>query len=930
MISPKNRQQQKAKWKKKDQAKSLGKRAEKKVQRCEECGKVGHIAVNCTNPGDGSERKHREMEGLPVAEALLLTDEGKAEQDENDPANLLNGPAVEAKVQEPKEKPKETDGEKILRITKTLRSKATQGFMNKNLKDVRDRRIIRTTLHQYANSEKLELLVENPTDYIEEILVASMSTATNTRLCSAHNISEKRSVFGWWALLLLVLNMHESFFLAITGVINRIERLEQTIPYTVRNLHQMFPIFKGNLFGHEIDIELRAWDLIAVGIAIRICIVAVLEELFKDFMLLTLVNVGVASAMSAFGGVTGLSYTYQTFKEIAFLLEYFRHCIAPLLFTIMEVRNGTSQLKFTTRFLGHFFCSASREIGICIHIIWNLTAFFFLQDKGKMLDWLGLLGGQEQWGSYLEDICLAAMNTKKVAVQAGFKWKQGKIQCIAKFGARMRFGIVGWFPTVFRTCHHNEVVSTEGRVGKKLPMHESKQIQESVKREWNRLVRENMDFFCLEIETVWKPMDYREWASSFPPAKRDYFLKFEDMVYTIPVGTPASAFIKRELAMREQTSWDWSTIKDPRWIQGCPPELSAKIGPWLRPLAKEVREGLRPQETGDGYYREDFIREGKQIIYTCGLSGEQQGEAYALSLATIKQMCGSDEKVIIVEDDQSRFDLHLTEGPFSFLHKFYSRKIGRKNANCLRRKLSKGRSSMGSKYSVPYTMQSGWPDTSIGDTIINAVMKYDVHGRGRKWISIICGDDSVTITTDKELERIGGIDQLVAHYAKFGMEVEGKFTDDPDIPEFCSSRFVRAGTLSNLLPNYILFPKIGKVLGRMGWDMVNRTPKQSDQWVVAIATTLRSFGKYDPVLASFATNILNRFSGTEALELRRTEWERYFDNSRTYSQQDIYYSYHVHYGMSASDVDELADYLLTCELGALEHPYLQVLAQTDC
>jgi len=234
------------------------------------------------------------------------------------------------------------------------------------------------------------------------------------------------------------------------------------------------------------------------------------------------------------------------------------------------------------------------------------------------------------------------------------------------------------------------------------------------------------------------------------------------------------------------------------------------------------------------------------------MSANAIGDAYAKAIECIEREMDEDDSLVFIEDDQSRFDLHLLEGPFSLLHGVYRQFLPRKVAALLKRGKSRGVSCLGTKYSVDYTMQSGWPDTSCGDTLVNAAMKYHIHGVGNLWISIICGDDSVTVTTAKSLSSLGGEAGLLRQYADFGMEVEIKTSNHPLDVEFCSGRFFPH------YGSYVLMPKTGKLLAKMCWDAVQRNPVHRVEWLRGVAQTLVTYGRVDPFLLTLGLMIRHR------------------------------------------------------------------------
>lgn len=522
-----------------------------------------------------------------------------------------------------------------------------------------------------------------------------------------------------------------------------------------------------------------------------------------------------------------------------------------------------------------------------------------------------------QYTPVFADTCCGDHPLKLAPIQAAAEVQWGEPVCVPSFGARMFWGVRHVIATVFRKCIHNEMFSWCGRVGKELPLHKSPEQTAAVIKRW-KATRPTVQDMQRLVRKVKVPLNYVQWCNSFPPAKREMFLRLERDGGMEILGNPvASAFIKRELALK--ATYDLK-FKDPRWIQGCPVALSALTGRWLRRLAKNLRNGLRPRA-----YSQFEIEAGKQIVYTCGMSSNDIGKAYFDSLALMESVKRPGERVVVFEDDQSRFDLHLTEGPMGCLDSFYQTMVPERIRRLLKRgKASRGRSGLGTKYKIPFTMQSGWPDTSIGDTALNAVMKYEIHGRGRRWISIICGDDSVTITLDSELERLGGCDGIVKLYAEFGMEVEAQLRPDPKDAEFCSGRFLF------LDDTCVLVPKVGKAVGRFGWDMVDRKPGEQREWLKSIATTCEQLGKLDPIMRSLAIGIRAHVGEGSGLTLPHNEYKHTFTGSGPASLDNIYDYYSRFYGLSCGDVSAICQRLESLQLHEwIDDPLVEALVLVD-
>lgn len=515
----------------------------------------------------------------------------------------------------------------------------------------------------------------------------------------------------------------------------------------------------------------------------------------------------------------------------------------------------------------------------------------------------------------VNDVCLDGL-IECAPTQPAFQYKPGDIQCVPKLGCYGFWGIAGQVGTVFRNCSHNEAIALCGRVGKRLPVHTDLATYTAMVNRWTQeMPRFHTLLNDVGVTKQYEPMNFNLWASSFPPARREALLRIGP--YPTDFILAASAFIKREIAVKSTIDKKW---KDPRWIQGCPLELSCSVGPYLRPWVKTVRDAFMPTW--------ERIRPGtcKQVVYTCGLNAVEVGECLAKAIKVVEEGMEPDDRIIVVEDDQSRFDLHLTAGAFKLLASVYRRYLPNSIAHLLRRKISKGRSKLGSVYSVPYTMQSGWPDTSIGDTLINICMKYAAHRRGRNWISIVCGDDSVTITTARELARLGGVEGLRRVYESFGMEIEMMTRDDILDAEFCSGRFFPCQD------TYVLMPRSGRILAKICWDMFERGPRERIEWLRSIASTMEHYGLVDPLCASLAKMLRSYVGAGKGIDTE-SEYKYYVGDTllKRPTPSDVGRYYYHHYHICYTSLMKLADVIESSKLGMLcTDVRLSVIAEKDC
>lgn len=540
-----------------------------------------------------------------------------------------------------------------------------------------------------------------------------------------------------------------------------------------------------------------------------------------------------------------------------------------------------------------------------LHIAWNWVA-------NRMNCACKLLFGRSKPKSLvlprMEDTCLEGK--APAPTQAAFVVSQlGDAVCEPRACMPVLFGVRDVTPTVFRLCCHNEAIGLAGRIGKKIPSTDPV-VNDSVILAWKQVTKSTLPLITALVGKTTRPVPMKEWLASFPPRKRAMIQSVIDAPDHVALSRlVASSFPKREKANKSTEDcivFQHEHFKDPRIIQGCPIELTVATGRYIRRAAKALRKGLMPRRT-DGL----DLDSGRHIVYTCGMQPDEIGSTIWKFEAAITSMLLPGERLVWVEDDQSRFDLHLTEGPFSFIHKAHSALLPRAVAKRLRRTAkSRGRTNLGTRYTVPFTMQSGWPDTSYTDTLTNAAMKLYIHGVGKRWFCIICGDDSLTCTVDTELAALGGCLGLEAAYAKLGMEVEAKSSYHLRDVEFCSGVFVESDA------THYLVPKFGKMVARLGTDMQVRSPKDTVQWAWSLVSTLKCFSRFFrqlDVLASTLSAQLPAGSGGPIVEPYKLDYTRGAD----IPLRDQAYHLFTRYDLSAQDMVQLETEFSQVKVGQL-------------
>lgn len=936
-------------------------RPARKPKTCFSCKKEGHVVADCPVRGGLVHEREpdlKKLEGKPVAEVLaaLRPEEGNPNAGD-DPR--VDGKKRDREAKAPEEDPEAKKARKLKEVEANLRDKAVTLFFSKDLGSQADCKVVLQNLVQLARKETYYQLCPDADARLMNIFSDAHARAYDIRLKHAKSRVISRisngSLLKWFESLSRGIkglpfkystwdkkSLKEKPDLEILGF------YEGTKPYSLFKVKHQRPVwyYFGILF--RLVFSVLAEKLLYLILLFVVCndyspfMAGICYKQFyptpdpfegqswfhiktdaEERQYRAWNNANIAAKLQhdieysqcgmslsrfaiffSFVVLVAVEVYYLSRKQRRILdkimdgaLRIFFHALDAVVFA-QFIPNvpipylsgaGLTVLILTARDLAYYL----ELIIICFHLCINSYFIFWLHAPERCFSIVEAV-------MHLEDTCLEDHPMKRVKTQEGYKSVAADVNCRLKKGIHMFWGIEGILPTVFANCSHNEVISMEGRVGKLLPAHESEAITKSIVKNWCKLIKSVARLFELVPESS-QPMDFYEWACTFPPKRRDELIQVKTQCKDMP-PLYAKSFIKREIAPKDE--YDLS-FKDPRFIQGCPLELSVAVGPHLRTWTKQVRDGIAPE-----CYTTAEVLSGKHIFYTCGRSNEEIGECFRRCITLIEEMAGDDD-VVFLEDDQSRFDLHLTEGPFRFLRKMYSNKLPRKQANLLRRAVSRGTSSLGTRYSIPYTMQSGWPDTSVGDTLVNAAMKTYIHGFGRPWVSIICGDDSVTVTTRREIERLGGVDGIVQSYAHLGMEVEAKISVDPLDVEFCSGRFYPCGD------SYILFPKPGRIMSKIAADLKVRKPDDQKAWMRGISSTLRYYGRYDPLLGSLGV-AFSRCLG-EGREIYDAGWEykHTFDRSMETDRHDVNMYYNHHYGLCAGQVDDLCSLLLQQEIGSM-------------
>lgn len=547
---------------------------------------------------------------------------------------------------------------------------------------------------------------------------------------------------------------------------------------------------------------------------------------------------------------------------------------ASAVISAYEAYKQPKSLPFFARFAGHVATGLTGTAGTIAHVAYNMgTAAVGRSDLA--LDSLHALRSQPSE-------CLAGIVQPKPVYEKS-KLTVGSEPCTPTFGVQRLIQVGNFTQAVPRQCVCNSEIALTHRVLRELPMHSN---LDAVEKQW-LAARDTALHISRKIGRG-PAMDFNLWLNRYAGNKKRVFSNLRaarpPMVHT----TKAKVFIKAEKYPR---SIEGAKNSPPRIISGCPEELTYHTGRWLTATAKRAAANLsRPDGPGGG----------GRIFYTCGYNADEIGDLLTEAINCVK--VEGDDQLVFLEDDQSKFDQHIGKAAFGCLDYVYRGTLPKRIRKLLRRGRSTGGMRNGTRYSVDYTMQSGYPDTSLGDTILNAVMKTFIHGKGGNWASLICGDDSVTVTTLGELRRLGGIPGIVAAYAKFGMEVEASYSTNVLDIGYCSGRFLPQ------FGSHVLVPKTGKILSKSFWSTREYNDLNLRAWANGVCNSLDLIGVRDPIVASVSRVVRQQTNTRKVLktEVAGGQYSAvYQSQNKEVDWSNVYYAYAHWYNLFESDVQHL-------------------------
>nr|WRQ65287.1 polyprotein [Tolivirales sp.] len=400
-------------------------------------------------------------------------------------------------------------------------------------------------------------------------------------------------------------------------------------------------------------------------------------------------------------------------------------------------------------------------------------------------------------------------------------------------------------------------------------------------------------------EIILDDNSFKEWNDKFPPNRRKQQLIAHEALRLESIELKdcfRSTFVKREPTMKGGENFEEF---DPRLIQGVSHKANVCLGPFMSKFSKTIAS---------------MWNVNYNIFYTCGADAETLGEWR-------EQF--KDDDVILIEIDFTRYDAHQGKAAHQVEELFYLKGgiCNYPDAKFVfdQQRNTVGFTSKGVFYKVKFTRKSGDPNTSVGNSIVNAECADTIMTKlGYDYKMVVQGDDNLIVIrgTMSELEKKVLRKTVVAEYLKLGFVAKVKVSDQWHDVEFCSSLFwpVKDG--------YVLGPKIGRRLPKIGFSLKQLTPGQVKGMLLGLMKEV----KHIPVLGDYARVCMKLLSHVRKEEYYVYENQYKVRASRNHEASfETYEFFLARYGVTASG----ASASLQVVMASVEKEFTSILDWPD-
>lgn len=295
--------------------------------------------------------------------------------------------------------------------------------------------------------------------------------------------------------------------------------------------------------------------------------------------------------------------------------------------------------------------------------------------------------------------------------------------------------------------------------------------------------------------------------------------------------------------------------KEPRLIQPVSEEAQYLLGRWVHPFSKEVASKWSFRATPES-----------PVTYASGMTSIQVGE-------WMTHVLESYDSPTFYEVDFKRWDATLNEEALRVEHDI----LNAMGLDPLARKVleaqlyTNGVTAHGVRYSVPATRKSGDPNTSVGNSLLNAVSTLSFMLPRVPCKLIVLGDDMLC-ATERPIDSVA----FEKHLRGFGLDPEMKVWTGPNAhhrASFCSSYFWPAWVDGGLFGcqrkqwhyGHVLAPCAIRTLSKLGHYVRAKGEVCSESWCVKYMNgVLRSSLPHGSVVPCVGP-LLKRYAGDTVL-----------------------------------------------------------------
>jgi hypothetical protein len=553
----------------------------------------------------------------------------------------------------------------------------------------------------------------------------------------------------------------------------------------------------------------------------------------------------------------------------------------------------------------------------------------------------------------IEDDCMEDVTPLEyLDPNASIEWPASRPDCLPKVGL-VRIGphLRVLQPSVARSCACNENIAARNRICKIKPYASpdawAALIQyifvdsvDYMQRTWLSTILAKKGACSRVVE----PATFSEWVSHFPGPKRNMYLRVHAEMTSTTWSPPyltylsrSDSFVKREGIPAWVEGRGALKAYTPRLISGRKPDYQILTGPWVWSFSKVLQSVWSVRQP---------------ICYASGLNSEQLGAWFDASLFELGDDC------IAIEVDFRRFDSTYSDFAYKVEYMVY-RACGCPSEILKLLNIQMGdctaKTAGGLKVAFRSTRKSGDPNTSCGNSMLNAFMMIwalatiDQGNGGITAMSpfqmqalyrmVVMGDDNLLLVSRKAITDYfsmnyedpinqGHIDQLAkdisARMALLGFEPEAIAHLDSRHASFCSGLFWPVNGVT------VFGPKIGRFLSKFFFHTNSLPASQRASWLKGVVVGMAPSVSHIPILRAVLTQLHSSLSTTKAMVVAKSEFGYRSSHSHECASDTLSFFYE-YYGLNPSEVEELeSDILLQDGLCyTVHHPGLDTLVCKD-